>query len=116
MGAAAANPDVKGVGRGDQGVADVLQFGQHRRVARLHARINLDHALGDFRRHVAGEGFARQQVQQVGAGGGQVEVGQADQLQLEFDAESQRLGIGKRFKRHEAAPVFRAPTSGRAAG
>ncbi|MCY1539239.1 hypothetical protein D9M68_748170 [compost metagenome] len=53
----------------------------------------LDHAFRDFRRDIPGKGFALQQGKQVGARRNQVEVAQADQLQFQFDAQSERFRL-----------------------
>jgi len=100
MRAAARDADVQHAAGGDERVADLHQLGQQRAVVGLHARIYLDHALRDLGRHVARKRLALQQVHQVGAGRREVEIGQADELQFQFDAERQRCRVREGFKGH----------------
>ncbi|MET3243544.1 hypothetical protein ABIE53_000289 [Burkholderia sp. OAS925] len=67
-------------------------------MVRANAGGQLDHALGDFRRDVAGDLLILDEAQQIGAGFGQIIVVRIDDLHLEFDTESERLRIDEGFE------------------
>jgi hypothetical protein len=100
MRAAAADADVERVAGADERVADAAQLLEQLVVPRVHVGVDLDHALGDLGHHGAGKATPVQQVEQVRARVDQVEVAQADELQLELDAEGQRLRGLEGFEGH----------------
>lgn len=98
MRAAATQPDVQPVGRGDERVADRVQIRHGLLVRRADARRQLDHALGDFRRDVAGNRLVLDEAKKIAAGFGQIIVMGIDDLHFELDPEGERLRVDKGFE------------------
>ena len=103
MRAAAAQPDVELIGRGDERVADLAQIGDGLLVRRADAGRQLDHAFGDLRRDVARDLFVLDETHQVGRGAGQVVVVRVDDLDFQLDAERERFGVDEGFECHDAS-------------
>ena len=72
-------------------VARAAQFGEQFRIALVHRRVDLDHALRDLGLQLAAGRIARGAAQQVVRVGREVEVARVHQHQLELDAEGERL-------------------------
>ena len=91
MGAAPGNLDVQPVAARHQCVANVLQLRQKRPVAGVDAGGDLDHALRHFRRDHARKRCTAQKLQQIIGAAGQVKIVGIDQLQLQLDAQRERI-------------------------
>ena len=96
--ATATQPDVEVVSSGHEGVTDGTEVRYGLFMRRANAGGQLDHAFGDLRRDAARDLFVLDEPHEIGGGLGQVVVVRVDDLDLEFNAEGERLRVDERFE------------------
>ncbi|MPN19929.1 hypothetical protein SDC9_167304 [bioreactor metagenome] len=114
MRAAAADADVEAVAGLDQGIPHLAELTEQGAVIGVHVGRNFDHALGDFRLHIARERLLAEQEEHVGRCRSQVEIGEIDELQFQLDAHGQCVASLECFKRHFCPPRVRLHRPGSA--
>ena len=101
MRAAAADRDVVACALVDQRLAQALEVGGDVVDRGPRLRTDFDHALGDLEFHVAELAVVLQATEQVGRAARQVVVALREELQLQFDAQRQRVAF-REFQRRLA--------------
>ncbi len=114
VGPAAGDRDVEPAAGARELLAHVAQLGAQRVVAALDRAADLDHAARDLGLDVPGAGVPGGLAQQVLGLRGEVVVVRAQQLQLELDAQAQRLRRGEGLQRHRLSPSGRPRRPARA--
>src|SRR5262249_33842295 len=90
MRAAAGDAYVEPLRGPHDGVAQFSQLGRKRLMPLMHRRVELDHALGDFRLDRTGMAIFFDQADQIGRVARQVVVSRVQDLQLELGADRER--------------------------